>query len=78
MTILEAFCTISDGLETQREIPQSDISLNVSKIHERQENDEKTAKKRPREGETDFTAEIPCQDSIIHPLVRTEADTILA
>ena len=78
MTILEAFCTISDGLETRREIPEPDISLNVSKIHERQENGGKTAEKRPREGETDYTAEIPCQDSIMHPLARTEADTILA
>ena len=78
MTILEAFCTISDALETRREIPQSDISLNVNKIHERRENGGKTAKKRPREDGTDYTAEIPCQDSIIHPLARTEADTILA
>ena len=78
MTILEAFCTIFDGLETRREIPEQDISLNVNKIHERQENGGKTAEKRPREGETDYTAEIPCQDSIMHPLARTEADTILA
>ena len=78
MTILEAFCTIFDGLETRREIPQSDISLNVNKIHKRRENGGKTVKKRSREDETDFTAEIPCQDSIMHPLVRTEADTILA
>ena len=78
MTILEAFCTISDGLETQREIPQSDISLNVSKIHERRENGGKTAKKRPREGETDYTAEIPCQDSIIHTIFRPTPDTILS
>ena len=78
MTILEAFCTISDALETRREIPEPDISLNVNKIHERQENSGKTAEKRPREGGTDFSAEIPYQDSIIHPLVLTEADTILA